>query len=712
MRRPAARRAGTPVLVSGALLLGLTAPPSAGRADLLGRLVPGHGHREALRTGTPAEQLRAARALGRVGDAAAAVAALAEALVAQEGQGSDRRAVPLQAAIVRSLARRGAAPELERALLSETASPRAGRVPGGLEVLASALGGIGTEEAAKALFAGARDRGTWAVFRQELSRMGRVVLAPAASALADPDLEELAVDVLSRVPDPTSVPLLVPRLTDGRAEVRMAALRGLARIGDPRAAPALAQRLRAAGAATVDDPLDAAGPPALATGELDLLLDAWAAVAPPVDAADLIEPFLAGSGTSPELRGEALRAWATVDPPGARPRLAALLDGTAPPRTGRLAIEIVLAQRHPAYAPLLAAIARAPERADTACAALAELDGGAGLPELRQLVARPDPRVRQAALRELAVGLRRWPEAPGRTGALALLADTPPPAGAPPEERWVLRALARDAAVLPEIRRGLGSEDPIPRSRAAEAAEHFPDPSLRRALAAALLVERPGPELTRRLVRALLAQRSLPWGRRLRAVVLARWRTSPVLLLLLGRALGEGASDPAAARAERSALRAGTRLTDPRGRALAARGHALAGDAGAALSLLRLAEDREPLVRLAAAWALAVLAPAEQVEALRGLARVEPRGEVRATLRRAAAGADGAAPPLPASLRGDQVARFRVAVAADQAPHSSSAPAVDVLLPDGDWRRLRPGSDGVALLSDLPPGRVDVRPLP
>jgi len=644
-----------------------------------------------LRTGTPDARVAAARALARTGDLDVAVAALAEVLGStQDGD--------LRAAIAHALARRGG-PRAVAAL--EDALGRAPRVPGA-RAMVHALASIGTEPAATALLALADTPARQRLIRDELPRLGRAVLAPAAAVLEDPAREEIALEALSRVPDTSSVPLLVPRLTDGRRPIRMAVLRALGRIADPRAAPALEARLAALPGRA---PTDEGGATGVTAGELALLFDAWAGVATGSEAAALIAPW-EGPETPVELRAAALRARARIDPPGSRDRLASLLGGSGSPLR-RAALDAVLAARHPALAPLLEAVGRSPEHADEAAATLAELLAGAGIPGLLVLSREEPPSVRWAALRELAVAARRWPASPGADPARRRLrAATASRVGRSDHALVELRALARDQALAPRLAARLDAPDPTSRALAARAAVHLPSPALRAPLRRALLRSGGDGELDRALVRATLAQ-GMSIDPAILAVARARLDREPVWLLLLGRALP--GVPPEHADDVRRILLEATRRRDPRAAALACRALALAGDAAAGPSLLRLAADPRADVRRSAARALAALAPEDLVEELAALHRTEPRDDVRAELARAADAASGVAGPAPVTDVGDQVARFRVT-----APGGGDAPSplVDVLTSDGDWWRFRPGAGGGdLLLSDRPRERLEVRPL-
>ncbi|MCZ7683495.1 MAG: HEAT repeat domain-containing protein [Sandaracinaceae bacterium] len=232
-------RCSSGALALGALLLALAAPAGAvaqpWSSHLLGPLARSEvRHPEAL------VRIDAARRLGRFGEPHRAVAALAEALEAEE----DPRVRP---AILDALARRG----------DEGSVPRIAQRLGdlGREDRAAALraiGAIGGESAIRVLveWLPAPDVGEDAA--AALIRIGAPAVPHVLRALRQPPAAERAARVLGAIGDARATPALVGALEASPASLRIAAIEALAALGDERAVPAVARSLSDSATPVVD----------------------------------------------------------------------------------------------------------------------------------------------------------------------------------------------------------------------------------------------------------------------------------------------------------------------------------------------------------------------------------------------------------------------------------------------------------------------------
>jgi HEAT repeat protein len=309
-----------------------------------------------------------------------------------------------------SLAAGGGAADRDQLVRLPAADWRAVQ-PTALDLLTKVRG-----EAHLALAGVFRRRGLVGQARRDLRRPGAVRRARAAA-------------VLGSLGDPESVPELCRLLADSHPDVRIAAIHALGRIGDPAAAGPLLASLTApspAPAQLVAHALVQLGP----AGE-PALLAALAHGSPLVrmtalDALRLLGVAAAGERTMPveERVGAVLRS---------DPVLAVRLR--AAPALGRIGTRAALP-------PLLAASqpGQPAQQCAAAAAALGELGAVAAVPALRELLARPEHQVGDAAAGAL---LRLGPA--GRTALAEAAAGTGPAAGHA-RAALALAALARAPA--------------------------------------------------------------------------------------------------------------------------------------------------------------------------------------------------------------------------------------------------------------------------
>lgn len=592
------------------------------------------------------ERAAAARGLGTRGDPRRATTALIEAL--------DReRAGVVRSEIAKSLVLRGdplAVPALVRAF---DAAGDDGRP------LALALGAFATPDALGVLSA-ALDRGDLAIAAREGLLSAGIVAAPFLVRRLRETGSVVAAEILGEIGDASAVPRLVVAAASDAIPLRRASLRALANLGDDRALPIVRASLEH------EDP-----------SVSDAAWRALAALATTDDA----DRLLAAAGD--EARASfILPALLRVDPVRGEQAIIGYVTSDDPAKV-RVAAELALALPHPRLVSVLYGIFEERTRRPEAAGALAETEGGAGLPVLlREAPEDPDAR------RALAVALRRWEDRIGDTSrirGLEILRDHVTE-GYAAIEGLTLRALARDVSAREPLEALLASDDPAERGWAARALTLLQEAD--EDLVVRAIRKEEDPEAFRRL-----AELSRTLGAPVSVSLALRWlnrtETAPEALRLLG-------SLPLTSPSRR-ALRAGLRADDPQTRVAAAFGLADARDATAWRALLERVEVDEALeVRRAAATALAQLAPQlarDEREVIARRADVANDEVLRMQLRE------------PVGIaRGRRILRFRVA--------ASGVPEgvlVDVLLPTGEWMRLRTLPSGEVFVVDQPAGVADVR---
>jgi hypothetical protein len=178
--------------------------------------------------------------------------------------------------------------------------------------------------------------------------------------------------------------------------------------------------------------------------------------------ADVIEQRLQSSDSA--VSRQALAALLQVDPERGASALTASV-AASDPAVVQQAAELALAWRHPLVVPVLFGLVNEGSRAERAMSALAELDGGAGVPVLMH-VARENAQHASTARHALAMALRRWAPALSRSQRREAFDEVQREPGT---RAWLLRALAGDEDVEPLLRRALGSEAAITRLQAAHA---------------------------------------------------------------------------------------------------------------------------------------------------------------------------------------------------------------------------------------------------
>ncbi len=617
-----------------------------------------------LSAGNAETRRAAARRLGTRGAAAPAVEALARAL-----QGE--RDVDVRSEIVRSLGLRGGAPA-EEALVeafreSDLATANA---------VARTLGAFRTPAAIGALVDGLADPRLLGPARQGLLRAGRAAVPALLTASSSAELRHVAIELLGALRDRRATPVVVEALRDQRAEVCLVALRAVAEIADDRASPMV---LRLLSEGPEDAELRAAA------------LDALGAVGAPEHAsavrAALDDPEFA-------TRRAALEALVRLDPPAGVARMEQAV-ASREDVLGPAAVELALGSHDPSVASILYGIVEEGSRAPEAISALAELDGGAGLPVLLEL-APQDSSVGEHARRGLAIALRKWGGDDLRGRALTILREA---------RQLTLRAIARDRTALDEVLRDLEG-DPEGRRAAAEGLIALHSGSTEAggeasgALRAALERET-DPEAYQALVRAALVARV-----RVPTWIAWRWlddpRTTAAALLLAGWSV-RGRLEHHEGRRIRRSIRRSLRTGSVRVRAAAAHALAWAGDQTGWRALVSAVDDPALEVRLAASHALKSLGAGEAVTAVRARARVEADARVALAL------VDAATPrrrrPRPWEPLGSEVLRVRVV---PQGARGAEVP-VDLVLPNGMWIQTRTDARGEVLAVDLPSDAVDVR---
>ncbi|HMI91431.1 MAG TPA: HEAT repeat domain-containing protein, partial [Polyangiales bacterium] len=444
------------------------------------RMRPGFGDsRSSL-----AERLQLARALGRHGPEADAVAALLAGLKADP-------AVALRDELLLALARR-AAPDARAALRDQLAAltgpasaTGATAKDTGTASLALALGTSDDASTIDALVRALAHPASARVAEEALLRIGAASVPRLAAALASPQLALSATRVLAA---------LGPRALGARAALERA-LRSDSAALRAAAAHALGQSESVASAGALVTLLGDEAEVAQAA------LEALARVATADQAQALIAVLARSQG---ERRALALRALATASPAQALPALRrALRDGDAGERAAALDVLVQGERPDASWSELLAALVRE-QHSEAAASALARIADGAGMSALLRAArsraalvgsatragdgAAVDSTASDAAARALAIGLRRFGDALDddvRNDALALLR-----ALSTGERRLVLRALARDSDSRDELAAALRASDPKLRASAAIGARMLGDDTLAGAVRSALLRER------------------------------------------------------------------------------------------------------------------------------------------------------------------------------------------------------------------------------
>jgi len=523
-----------------------------------------------------------------------------------------------------------------------------------------------------------------------LVRSGARVVPAVLRALREPPTSGAAAAALGALGDARATAPLVALLRSEREVDRVAALDALSVLGDARAADAVAARLDDAAPRVVLAALHA----------LERLGDASHGAA-------LLVRTQTGSV---EQRSAALSALVAADPPAGAAALAAIFAGVAPELLGS-ARAVLVDAREPALATLLAQRLPRDAQPDVLAGALAALDGGAGIAPLVRVASTAPAPLRAAVVGALAVALRSW-RAELSAGALADAHDVLAAACAtlPPSEALVLRALARDARIVPALRAALTVPTAPERAAAALAAAALGAEELAPAVIEALLHEQ-DPEAFRRLAdaaRSLHAAASI-------APLLARLHdpeTAPEALLLAATSLSRASAEER--RAFAVAARASLRSPDERLRSAAPRALALAGDRRAARALLAAVRSAStarggtaaaPSFAVAAARALAALpAPAVLVGALAAESRAAADPRVRSALLDAVAAAE-AGRAYPLDTRGTEVLYVRLVLSGGA---RSDGVGVDVRLDDGRVLRRRTLPSGALFVPDLAAGVADV----
>jgi HEAT repeat protein len=582
-------------------------------------------------------------------------------------------------ALMRALVRR-ARPESVEAFAERLA--RGDAVERGLA--ARGLAAVGNDAAVRALVRGLAAPDAATTVAPMLVRVGPVVVPRLLRALAEPATSVVAAQALGALGDARATAALVAQLGSTREPERVAAVEALAALGDARAADAVAMRL--------DD-----GAPRVVLGALRAL-----AVLGDASHADaLLARTRRGES---EQRRAALAALVGAEPHAAAARMAEVFAEADPVLLGT-ARTLLLEARHPAFAALLEARVPGDAQPEVLASALGALSGGAGVPALTRLAAKPELAVRRSVAGPLAVALHRWDATLSSEGAdegraaLALAC-----ASLPGPEAGVLRALAREVAVVPLLREAL--RDPAPdaaasRAAAALAVEALGEPELAEVVRSALLRETDA-EAFRRLAdaaRSLGVTVPVP-------PLLARVddpETGPESLELAASSLA--VASPAERRAFAVRARRALRARDERLRAAAALALGVARDGRSARALLAATRDDSASVAVAAARALAALpAPPGLADEIAAEARAVETPALHGALRDAhAAATSGRA--MPMQLHGEQVLHLRLALADVT---QDGGVGLDVRLADGRLQRRRTLPGGALYVPDLPAGIADI----
>lgn len=646
------------------LVAGLCASPAAAQRVLYGsgegawtHHLEGVRQAQLLRAQSQSTREAAARALAEVGDPAEARLALLEALQSE-------RASSVRSAIAASLAWR-AHPESLDGLIEAFDSARDPEV----HSIAMAILAVGTPEALRVLVEGLGRADLAAASRAALARAGLRASPHLMRHLRQDPQSTTAIELLGQTGDPEAVPLLVRTSRSEVPIVRATAIRALGRIGDPRARNAVAIAL--------DDE------------DETVVAAAWEALPILGDARDAprVEAELAEG--APERRRALLETLLAVHPVRG---VGVIVDWVTSddPNLVRIAGDLALERPSPALVSVLYGLFQEGTRKQEAAAALAEVEGGAGLSVLLREVGD------RAAQRELAVGVRRWAhriDRAMRRAAHGVFRDAHSSAeGADRVRLRTLRALALDDSIVGELERSLETDDPEVRMQAAYDAMLLGDSSVGSEIESAWLDEDDD------VAWRMLTLAALELGQELPARAVLRALDDPdraaEAALLAGNVEWE---DDLRRRAGRK-LRAMMRAPDARTRACAVWGIGQMGEASAWRALMRrLTREDDTVVRRAAARTLAHLSPADAETTLQRRARVEADDEVRRWLLRSARGAT-------AATRGRQVLRFRVVTATpdERVP-------VDITLHDGRWLRMLTLPTGELFLAGLPESSANVR---
>ena len=540
--------------------------------------------------------------------------------------------------------------------------------------IARALGALGTPVGLRALVEGLDVPETADAARVGLVRAGPAALPALRRVLEDaPTLG--AITVATEIGDSSLVPALVAIAGSDSVPMQVAALEALRAIGDERAAPSMRELLGDPDPAVVDAAVAALG-----------------VLGSPADA-DVLVRLLEGSEVPRERA--VLAALVRIAPAHGRDAIVARITSDDPAAVRR-ATEVALAHPSPELAAVYHGLFQHDVRRTEAASVLAELEDAAGLPAMEAEVdrlAELSTQAREDLSRALAVALRRWRSRLSDDSVEAYLADLREALGTGVDDvrGLALRSLAGDPSVAAPLERALASEDVATRTWAAQAVALLPSLGELRELLIRRLETEDDVGVLRALLHATWAHRiALPGP--LSTGLMSRPELGPAPLLVL-----RGEQPDERRRALRRALRQGESGT----RVAAALALAGTGDRAAWRALVaRLDEDPDPIVRRAAAGALAALGVEQARDQLRRRARIEADGEVRRALEDAAAGRRR---PLP---RGWGVLRF--AVRAAGAPRGVW---VRIALPGGAIWQLRTLPTGEVFVPAQPAGAADVRVL-
>jgi HEAT repeat protein len=620
--------------------------------------------RDALSSPDPDVRLEAARQLGSRGSGPAAVDALTAAL-------GRETSLAVQREIALALARRGDDRATQSLAVPLTTAGNFDRT-----ALARAIAAFGTRRAASTLVEALANEDARQAALDALPRMGSIALAPLVRASREPALRRPAIEALGRLGDVRATELLVEALDDPDSGVREAALQALARLADERAAPAVARLL---------------ADPDVRVRYVAVETIAEVGTAP---YATLVEPLLAHEDVA--FRRAALETIAALDAGRASELLGGFVNGEdeAMRVTAR---NILFDGRDPRYARILAGLLSNEADAPRAATALAELEAGAGVPEL-VLALRSDRADTTHLSRELAIALRKWSSELSRSTRSDALEALEARVPGSVDRRLLLLALARDPSVRDDLVRALGHDDPLRRAASAHALGFLDDAGADGAIRSALVTESDA-EAFRRLASLAIRERVRVEISALQRF-LANRETKPDAMCLAALAIER--EPTRASEGLRMELRSALRDQDPRTRAAAARALAIARDRSAWRALVTRLDDGAPEVRLAAALALEALDVAEARDALLASARVEDDPGVLGALL------DAAEPTRrrQSARRGGEI--FRARVVAEEA-EAVARVTVDIVLPDGEWLRIATLETGEIVIADLPAGTADLR---
>lgn len=404
---------------------GLAEQPAQEAPGRIAARLRGAQTRRRLELGDPSERMVAATALRRIGDARQAVEALERSL-AREANGLVRTA------IADSLAFHGNPSSSAVLADSFSATPRAG-----LDAIGRALGSLHAPIGIEALVAGLERADRIRAAREGIALAG-VAAVPLLRRRAKESPSVPVLTALGEIGDVSALPELVAAASHASASIRASAIHALGELGDDR------------GRNTVR----------IATGDADASVvnvawEALAALAGPADA----EALVAGLARSvhPELL---IKALLRVDASRGVAQIVSYASGNDAD-LALLASTIALEMPRADLVPVLHGLVREGSRREEALSALAEAEGGSGLPVLLQFRSDHD------AQRAIAVCLRRWPFGARirRAGLSALRAL--PMRGPASARNLVLRALAGDEDVIPLLESRLSDADASIRAWAA-----------------------------------------------------------------------------------------------------------------------------------------------------------------------------------------------------------------------------------------------------